>query len=159
MWFTIGGEEEEEEPPEEEDPLAYLEPVDILSQLPPEFYPNLSSTKWKDRSDLSLAPLLTLLKASPKLLPSSNYTELTTALSGRITGDANVVCVALAANCLEMAAKGLRGEFGKYKEICLGAVLGRTKEKKASVLDALGAALDAIFTSVCILSFFPPISL
>jgi hypothetical protein len=60
----------------------------------------------------------------------------------------NVVCVALAANCLEALALGLRLEFGKYKTVVVTPMLARTKEKKALVLDAIGAALDAVFLSV-----------
>lgn len=62
--------------------------------------------------------------------------------------DANVVCVQLAAGCLEQLAKGLRDEFAKYRGAVVAPVLARTKEKKASVLDALGGALDAFFLSV-----------
>lgn len=119
--------------------------MDVLSKLPDDFYTHLSSSKWKDRKELALEPLLSLVKV-PRLQPA-NYSELTTALAGRMT-DANVVCVALAANCLEALGLGLRSEFGRYKSAVVAPLLARTKEKKASVLDALGAALDALFLSV-----------
>lgn len=63
-------------------------------------------------------------------------------------GDANVVCVMLAAGCLENLAKGLRQDFARYREGTVAAILSRTKEKKANVLEALGNALDAIFHTV-----------
>ena len=133
---------EVEAPP---DPFEFAEPVDVLSKLPEEFYANLSSTKWKERKELALEPLLTLVKV-PRMQPG-NYDELLRALAGRMT-DANVVCVALAANCIEAVALGLRAEFAKYKTIVVTPMLARTKEKKASVLDAIGAALDATFAAV-----------
>lgn len=133
-----------QEAAEEAIPDAYdfATPVDILSNLPSEFYANLSSAKWKDRKELALEPLLALL-AAPRLV-GGNYDELTRALGARMA-DANVVCVALAAACLEKLARGLRDEFNRYRGAVMGPVLARTKEKKASVLDALGAALDAFF--------------
>lgn len=70
--------------------------------------------------------------------------------------DANVVCLILAANCLEAIARGLRGEFARYKNLVVGLVLARTKERKGNVLEALGGALDAVFASVsfCLASLF-----
>lgn len=135
--------EEEEVPPSAYD-LA--EPVSIMSKLPEGFYTHLSSAKWKDRKELALEPLLDLVK-TPRLEASDNYDEILRALAGRMT-DANVICVALAANCIEAIALGLREAFGRYKSLVLGPMLARTKEKKVNVLDAIGAALDAAFASV-----------
>lgn len=65
--------------------------------------------------------------------------------------DANVMCVTLAAGCLERLAIGLRVAFRPFREPTVAPLLARTKEKKASVLDALGKALDAVFASVGLL--------
>ncbi|KAL8281038.1 hypothetical protein RQP46_006717 [Phenoliferia psychrophenolica] len=127
------------------DPYDFATPFDVLSALPPDFYTNLSSTKWKDRSDLALTPLLALLD-TPRLAPGS-YDELVRALAGRMT-DANVMCVTLAAGCLEKIATGLRGAFKVFREPTVAPLLARTKEKKPSVLDALAKALDAVFSSL-----------
>jgi cytoskeleton-associated protein 5 len=129
------------------DPYELATAIPIVSSLPTDFYTHLSSSKWKDRKELALEPLVTLLSSSLKYDPSSNYTDLVTALSGRMT-DANVLCVMLAANCLERLAKGLRQDFKTYKGLCTTAVFGRMKEKKQNVLDALGNALDAVYQSV-----------
>jgi cytoskeleton-associated protein 5 len=141
------------ESPEEEveevvavDPFEFVEPAAILDVLPADFYTHLASTKWKDRKDLALDPLLTLLKASPRI-KNVNFDELARGLAGRMT-DANVVCVAVAANCIEALALGLRTDFGKYRSIVVPPLLERTKEKKTSVLDALSGALDATFLAV-----------
>lgn len=124
-----------------------------MTSLPADFYTHLSSSKWKDRKELALEPLLNLLSSSLKYDTSSNYTELVTALNGRMT-DANVLCVVLAANCLEKLAKGLREEFKGYKTLCTAGLLGRTKEKKQNVLDALGNALDAVYQTVSLSRLF-----
>ena len=144
--FATGGDEaepaEDEAPP---DAFDFAEPVDVLSNLPEDFYTHLSSSKWKDRKELALEPLLAKLKV-PRLQPG-NFNELVGALAARMT-DANLFVVALAANCVEALALGLRKEFGRYYQEVGGKMLARTKEKKASVLEPLGAALDAAFASV-----------
>lgn len=117
-----------------------------MNKLPEDFYTHISSAKWKDRKELALEPLLTLAK-TPRLEANDNYEELLRALAGRMT-DANVICVALAANCVEAIASGLKDAFGRYKSLIIGPMLARTKEKKTNVLDAIGAALDASFASV-----------
>ncbi|BGP46329.1 hypothetical protein JCM10450v2_002171 [Rhodotorula kratochvilovae] len=145
------GEEPADEPAAPPDPFEFAEPLDVLSSLPADFYTHLSSSKWKDRKELALEPLLALLSSSPRLAPY-NYADLVGALAGRM-GDANVLCVVLAAQCIEKLARGLRGDFARYKGAVTGPVLARTKEKKQNVLDALGAALDAVFASTSIGDF------
>ncbi|KAL8901391.1 MAG: hypothetical protein Q9207_005223, partial [Kuettlingeria erythrocarpa] len=61
--------------------------------------------------------------------------------------DANIAVVTVAANCMECLAKGLRQGFAKYRSRAMPPIMERLKEKKQSVADALGAALDAIFAS------------
>ncbi|GAA6011628.1 hypothetical protein JCM11491_004710 [Sporobolomyces phaffii] len=150
------GPEVEDEPAEPEDlaidPFELATAIQVVNSLPPDFYTHLSSSKWKDRKELALEPLVTLLSSSIKYDAGSNYTDLVTALAGRMT-DANVLCVMLAANCVEKLAKGLRDEFKGYKGLVTGALLGRTKEKKQNVLDALGNALDAVYQSTSIGEF------
>ncbi|BGP14170.1 hypothetical protein JCM10213_002469 [Rhodosporidiobolus nylandii] len=149
-----GAAEEGEEAPADEappDPFDLSDPIPILSSLPADFYTHLSSSKWKDRKELALEPLLQLLSSSPRY-QSDNYADLAAALAGRMA-DANVLCVMLAAQCVEKLARGLRGEFARYKQVVTPAVMARTKEKKQNVLDALGAALDAVFASSSIGDF------
>lgn len=64
------------------------------------------------------------------------------------------MCVTIAAACLEKLAIGLRGAFKGFREVTVSPLLARTKEKKASVLEALGKALDAVFASVSCASRF-----
>lgn len=127
------------------------DPIPVLSRLPADFYSNLSSSKWKDRKELALEPLLATLSSSPRY-ETDNYADLVSALAGRMT-DANVLCVMLAAQCIEKLAKGLRGDFARYKGTVTSPILARTKEKKQNVLEALGAALDAVYSSSSIGDF------
>ncbi|BGP23073.1 microtubule associated protein [Rhodotorula toruloides] len=127
------------------------DPIPILSRLPAEFYSNLSSSQWKNRKELALEPLLATLSSSPRYEPD-NYADLVSALAGRMT-DANVLCVMLAAQCIEKLAKGLRGDFARYKGTVTSPILARTKEKKQNVLETLGAALDAVYSSSSIGDF------
>ena len=41
------------------------------------------------------------------------------------------------------------GAFAKFRESSVPPMLERLKERKANVTDAIGAALDAIFVTVC----------
>lgn len=138
------------------DAFDLSDPIPVLSRLPADFYSNLSSSKWKDRKELALEPLLATLSSSPRYEPD-NYADLVFALAGRMT-DANVLCVMLAAQCIEKLAKGLRGDFARYKGTVTSPILARTKEKKQNVLEALGAALDAVYASSSIGDFTEDVS-
>ena len=73
--------------------------------------------------------------------------------------DANINCVMVAAQCLEGLAKGLMGRFARYRETVVPPMLERLKERRVTVTDTIGVALDAIFETVsegscaCILIF------
>jgi hypothetical protein len=53
-----------------------------------------------------------------------------------------------AAACLETLAKAMQGSFARYRELVVGLMLERLKERKANVTDSIGDALDAVFSSV-----------
>ncbi|MCJ1476580.1 Microtubule-associated protein, microtubule dynamics during spindle orientation [Lambiella insularis] len=143
-----GGEDEyegadDEEPEAEVDVFDLAEPVDILSKVPSDFYENLASTKWKERKD-ALDALYAVVNVDR--IKDGSYDELV-ATFAKCMKDANIAVVTVAANCVEALAKGLRKSFGKYRGRIMSPMLERTKEKKQSVADALGAALDAVFAS------------
>lgn len=141
-----GGEEEEEQQEPEVDAYDLSEPMNVLSKLPPEFYTNMGSTKWKERKE-ALDALLPLVNV-PRIKDDA-YNELFAVLAKSMK-DANIAVVTVAANCIEAMAKGLRQAFLKYKGVVLSPILERLKEKKQSVAEALAAALDAIFAAVSI---------
>lgn len=124
--------------------MDLIDPVDILSQLPKNFYEKLEEKKWQERKE-SLDALETLLQ-NPKL-QTGDYGELVRALKKVITKDTNVVLVALAGKCLALLAKGLSMKFQPYAVVCIGGILEKFKEKKQNVVTALREAIDAIYPS------------
>lgn len=126
------------------DPMDLIDPVDILSKLPKDFYEKLEEKKWQTRKE-SLDALETLV-ANPKLTPG-DYGELVRALKKVIVKDTNVLLVALAGKCLAGLAKGLGKKFQPYAVVCIGGILEKFKEKKANVVAALREAMDAMYPS------------
>ena len=124
------------------DPMDLIDPVDILSKLPKDFYEKLEAKKWQDRKEALEA--LEVLAQSPKLAPG-DYGDIIKALKKVITKDSNVVLVALAGKILAMIAKGLAKKFTPYAVVCISAIFEKFKEKKANVVTALRDALDAIY--------------
>lgn len=143
-----GGEEgEEPEEFEEEggevDAFDLAEPVDVLSKVPGDFLDQVASSKWKDRKD-ALDALQGVLSV-PKI-KDGPYNDIVAALA-KCMKDANIAVVTVAATCIELLAKGLRSSFGKYRSVVMPPMMERLKEKKQSVAEALGNALDAVFMS------------
>lgn len=128
---------------EEIDAFDLVEAVDVVAKAPKDLFERLSSTKWKDRKealdDLFAVANVTKIKDGP-------YEEIVRALAKSMK-DANVAVVTVAANTVEVLAKGLRGAFAKHRSTIMPPIMERLKEKKPSVADALGKALDAVFLS------------
>ncbi|KAF7322950.1 Microtubule associated protein [Mycena chlorophos] len=143
---------EENEEPAAFDPLAFVEPVDI--KLPASLHSLLTSSKWKERKEV-LDELLTSLNSTPRIKDGPEIGEVSKALAVRIQSDANVNCVMTAANCLEALAKAMKGSFARYRESVVALMLERMKERKASVTDAIGAALDAVFATTMLSDIIP----
>ncbi|KMZ03264.1 protein mini spindles isoform X3 [Drosophila simulans] len=130
---------------EEIDPMDLLDPVDILSKMPKDFYDKLEEKKWTLRKE-SLEILEKLLTDHPKL-ENGEYGALVSALKKVITKDSNVVLVAMAGKCLALLAKGLSKRFSNYASACVPSLLEKFKEKKPNVVTALREAIDAIYGS------------
>lgn len=154
-----------------------LEPIDILSKLPKDFYEKLEAKKWQERKE-ALEVLDALVK-HPKL-ENGDYGDLVRALKKVciyfitlyyyyiiinilniilfifkyykqiISKDTNVLVVALAGKCLAGLATGLKKRFQPYAIACLSSILEKFREKKQNVVQALREAADAIFLSVSI---------
>lgn len=127
------------------DPYDLLDPVEILSKLPKDFYEKLEAKKWQERKE-ALDALEALLKTAPRLEPG-DYADLVRALKKVISKDANVMLVALGGRLLGMVASGLRNKFSPYATACIQAILEKFKEKKTNVVAALREAIDAIYPS------------
>ena len=136
--------EEEDEPSQESemDVFEMLDPVEILSKLPKDFYEKVEQKKWQERKE-ALDALFALVQ-NPKLQPG-DYNELTKVLRKFISKDTNVMLVALAAQCLAGLAKGLRSHFKNLANNSLSNVLEKFKEKKLNVVTALRDCVDAFY--------------
>jgi len=129
------------------DPRQFAEVVDIVPNLSPSLQSDLKSSKWKERKE-ALDNLSTLLANTPRIKDSSELVELAKALANCIAKDANINCVMVSAKCLEDLAKGMMTPFARHHEAVVPLMLERLKERKVNVTDAIGAALDAVFTTV-----------
>lgn len=138
-----GGEEFAEEEAEEVDVFDLAEPVDVLPKVPKDLHDQLGSSKWKDRKE-ALDALYNAINV-PRI-KDGPYDDIVRALA-KCMKDANIAVVTVAANCVDLLAKGLRNGFIKYRSVIMVPMLERLKEKKQSVADALGQALDAVFIS------------
>ena len=129
------------------DPRMFAEEVNIVTKLPANLQASLASSKWKDRKE-ALDELLALLNRTPRIQDAPELGELAKSLARCVHKDANINCVMAAANCLEGLAKGMMGTFSKFRESIVPPMLERMKERKVTVTDAIGAALDAVFSTV-----------
>ncbi|PYH46879.1 putative spindle pole body component [Aspergillus saccharolyticus JOP 1030-1] len=137
------GVEEYGEDEAEVDAFDLAEPVDVAAKIPGNFTEQLSSSKWKDRKE-ALDALYTVLNV-PRI-KDGPFDEVVRMLAKSMK-DANVAVVTVAANCVDLLAKGLRSGFLKYRATIMAPILERLKEKKQSVADALGQALDSVFVA------------
>lgn len=69
-----GGNEADNDAVDEVDPMDLIQPVDILSKLPKDFYEKLEAKKWQERKE-ALECLEQLLLNAPKL-ETGDYGDL-----------------------------------------------------------------------------------
>lgn len=133
-----------EKAPEPIDPLAFVDAAEISTVFPADFLEAMAATKWKDKQEACLA-VLAALELSPKVKDDPRLAEYAQAL-GKKMSDTNVVVVTVAANLIAALCRAVEGKgFGKYRNVLVTPILDRTKERKATVIEALAGALDAIF--------------
>ncbi|KAH8829174.1 microtubule associated protein [Flagelloscypha sp. PMI_526] len=147
-----GGDAHESE--EEMDHLQFVEAVDISNKIPSSFSSAIKSSKWKERKEV-LDDLHTLLSSTPKIVDAGAWSDVTRTLAVCVQKDANIQCVMTAASCVELLAKGMGGPFARYREAVVSVMLERMKERKATVTDAIGASLDAVFASTTLPEILP----
>ncbi|PSN60894.1 ARM repeat-containing protein [Corynespora cassiicola Philippines] len=132
---------------EEEEAAIDLEPeyeaVDVLAAIPKDYSERLASSKWKDRKE-ALDDVHKALN-HPRIAEGP-FDELVRGFAKSMK-DANIAVVSTAATCVELLAKGLKKSFAKYRSTIMNPMMERLKEKKQSVTEAIGAALDAVFAS------------
>jgi len=130
----------------EVDPLDLIDPVDILSKLPKDFFEKCEAKKWQERKE-ALEALEALTSANPKL-ESGDYGDVVRILKRLLGKDSNVIVVALAAKCIAGLASGLKKKFSPYAPSCLETIMEKFKEKKTAVVTALRDAGDGCFAAV-----------
>ena len=136
-------EEGEEDGEAEAEVMDLAEPQDVLSKVPADYHERLASSKWKDRKE-ALDELHAAVNVEK--IKDGHFDEIIHTLAKSMK-DANIAVVTVAANCVTALANGLRKNFAKYRGRTMAPIMERLKEKKQSVADALGEALDSIFTS------------
>lgn len=123
--------------------MDLFDPVEVLSKIPADFDKRVGSTKWKERKEV-LEEAFTIINV-PRI-EDAEYGDIVRLLA-KCMKDANIQVVVVAGNIIEALAKGLRTSFAKYQSIVLSPILERLKEKKTTISEALGKALDAIFNT------------
>lgn len=119
------------------------EAVNVLAKVPADLQEKLASSKWKDRKDI-LDELHTAVN-HPRIA-EGQFDSIIHSLA-KCMKDANIAVVTVAANCVELLARGLKRSFARYRSIIMSPMMERLKEKKQSVTDAISGALDAVFAS------------
>ena len=141
-----GGEDDEDDEDDSQDsaldPYEMLDPVEILSKLPKDFYEKVEEKKWQLRKEALDA--LHALTENPKIQPG-DFHELVKVLKKFISKDTNVNLVALACQCMTGLAKGLRNNFKQHANNNLSVCLEKFKEKKLGVVTALRDCVDAFY--------------
>ncbi|KAL4067594.1 microtubule associated protein [Scleroderma citrinum] len=136
------------------DPRTLVDPIDIVPKLPSNMQANLTSSKWKERKE-ALDEILILVNSTPRIQDASELADLAKSLAICVQKDANINCVITAANILEGLAKAVMTPFGRLREVIVPPMLERLKERKANVTDAIGAALDAVFSTISLPDIIP----
>lgn len=124
------------------DPYDLMEPVDILSKLPKDFYEKVEAKKWQERKEA--VELLQPLTQNPRL-EQGDYHDLMKALRKIISKDTNVMIVAQAGLCVAGLAKGLKKKFTPFALSFTETILEKFREKKVSVVTAMREAIDAVY--------------
>lgn len=141
-----GGDDQAEEEAEgevEEEVVDLAEPQDVLGKLPADFHERIGSTKWKERKE-ALDDLYTLVNVEK--IKDGHFDEIIQVLAKSMK-DANMAVVLVATTCIDALAKGLRKSFARYRGRIMAPIMEKLKEKKQTVADALGQALDSVFAS------------
>lgn len=131
--------------PEVLDMASFVEPVDIIPKIPQDFHTQINSSKWKDRKE-TLDAVFEVVKITPRIVNAAGISDLVKALANRMP-DANINVVMVAASIIGALAKGIGKPFGIFKNTVVPPMLERLKERKQSVIDAIGAGLDDFFTT------------
>uniref|UniRef100_A0A1I7TY19 Cytoskeleton-associated protein 5 n=1 Tax=Caenorhabditis tropicalis TaxID=1561998 RepID=A0A1I7TY19_9PELO len=114
----------------------YVDEVDIIPKLPPNFDELRESKKWQERKE-ALEALLKVLTDNERLSTKVSYAELIGNVQTMLAKDANINCQALAARCIAKFATGLRSKFSQFSAPLLPVIFEKMKEKKPMLREPL----------------------
>ncbi|KAF1765029.1 hypothetical protein GCK72_004980 [Caenorhabditis remanei] len=114
----------------------YIDEVDIIPKLPPNFDELRESKKWQERKE-ALEALLKVLTDNERLSTKVSYAELIGNVQTVLAKDANINCQALAARCIGKFATGLRSKFSAFATPLLPVIFDKMKEKKPILREPL----------------------
>ncbi|CAH8828703.1 unnamed protein product [Trichobilharzia szidati] len=132
------------EAPTEVDLSDMIAPSEVLSKVPSEYWQQITEKKWQDRRDALEA--LEKITNVPRIVPG-DFSDLVKSLLQVVNKDTNIMLVALAAKILGQLGRGLKSKFSPYSQQTVQACLGKFKEKKPNVVQALREAADAAVSS------------
>ncbi|CAH8448402.1 unnamed protein product [Schistosoma bovis] len=121
-----------------------ITPVEVLSKIPSDYWQQIGEKKWQDRRDALEA--LEKITNVPRIVPG-DFTDLVRSLIQVVNKDTNIILVTLAAKILGQIARGLKSKFSPYSQQTLQACLGKFKEKKPNVVQALRESADGAVSS------------
>ncbi|CAK5059558.1 unnamed protein product [Meloidogyne enterolobii] len=130
----------------ENDVWELLEPKDIHSQIPPEFYKLLVDEKWQERMK-GLELLFKLLNDCKRIADDPAHKQLIASIGKVLASDSNINCASMSAKCLCLIAQGLRFGFSPYSAGLAPICFDKFKEKKATLKEPLSILVDALFFS------------
>ena len=139
------GDAEAAEEAEEAEVDTYETATATEVKIPANFESDIVEAKWSVRKE-ALEDLLKVLDV-PKI-EQADFGGLVNMLVKVVNKDSNVLNVTFAAKCIRALANGLRKGFGSLGVGALSALLEKFKEKKASVVEALARACDAVVPTV-----------
>ncbi|CAH8452669.1 unnamed protein product [Schistosoma rodhaini] len=124
-----------------------ITPVEVLSKIPNDYWQKIGEKKWQDRRDALEA--VEKITNVPRIVPG-DFTDLVKSLIQVINKDTNIILVTLAAKILGQIARGLKSKFSPYSQQTLQACLGKFKEKKPNVVQALRESADGAISSTSV---------
>uniref|UniRef100_A0A3Q0KG40 Putative microtubule associated protein xmap215 n=1 Tax=Schistosoma mansoni TaxID=6183 RepID=A0A3Q0KG40_SCHMA len=121
-----------------------ITPVEVLCKIPNDYWQKIGEKKWQDRRDALEA--VEKITNVPRIVPG-DFTDLVKSLIQVVNKDTNIILVTLAAKILGQIARGLKSKFSPYSQQTLQACLGKFKEKKPNVVQALRESADGAISS------------
>lgn len=116
-----------------------VDPVDVLRQLPHDFFENVRAAKWSTRRD-AFQHLLEV--SSVPRIAQSDFREVVGEIRKVVGKDSNVSVITVAVKCLGNLAKGLRRDFQVHARNLCPSLLEKFKDKNAPLVTSCRETLD-----------------